>query len=193
MTDDNETQGGINAKIVVSGKAEIEKLEKELEAERIEKEDLASKLEMIAEKQFSIAREKAGAPVEIDSPEKLEAWKLAKEGKTQNPHLNPELGTGGSGKAPLSGEPSGQISTVKEYPDVASMMRDLQERSMSSNKAVAEEAEQIIAQLHKKQAESKKSHEFEIEIPIGSIGKEKREKGEKIYEEITKNSRGSQQ
>jgi hypothetical protein len=189
--DDNEGKGGINAKIVVQGKDEIDKLTKE-------NERLTAQLESIARKEFALAKERANLPDDvkdsITTPEELADFiksekeieeklrQKEEEERSRNPSLNPERGGhAGSGKAPLSGEPSGNLSTVKEYPNIDAMMQDLRERAQSSNKAVAEEAEQILAQLHKKQAESKKSHEFEVEIDIGKIGQDKRRIGTDAY------------
>jgi hypothetical protein len=182
----------LTAKVVISGKEEIERLEKQNEELEMKLLEAENQIEKIATKAFQKKKEELGcSDPAIDDPDKLEKWH---EEHTRNPHLNPELGAhGASGKAPLSGEPTGQISHVKEYDSVDSMMDDLRERSHSDNKAVAEEAEQILEKLYKKQAESKKSHEFEVELDLGKIGKEKREKGLKIYEEITKNSRGQPQ
>lgn len=158
--------------------------DEEIENLRIERDDLAAKLETIAEIQFNKAREKLGAPTEIDSPEKLEAWKLVKSGNHQNPEVT--TGGGASGKALLR-EPSS--SSVKEYGSFGEMYQDLQQRANSDNEAVREEAEQILGKLHEKMLKS--DHKFEVELDIGKYAKDLNEKNRKNAQDILKNSRGN--
>jgi hypothetical protein len=173
--DKKDKNYGINAEIVVSGRSEIEKLQQQLEEERIAKEDAESKLQLIAEAQFSKEKERLGAPDYIETPEQLEKFKQEKS-ENKNPELNPELPNGGSGKAPLSGEPSSKISHVKEYGSFNEMMEDLQKRADSTNKAVAEEAQAIQKQLFEKMMKEQKSHSFEVNIDLHKIIEDKKEK-----------------
>ncbi len=152
----------------------------ETERLRMERDDAVAKLELAAEAAFNKAKKEAGAPDSINTPEALEGWKLAKGEEThQNPDLNPELGSGGSGKAPLSGEPSGQISHVKEYDSVADMMEDLRQRTHSEIPEVRAEAEEIQKKLLEKMAKERKSHNFEFELDLHKLMNEKVEKRKK--------------
>lgn len=141
----------------------------EIERLRIDRDDLSSKLDMIAEKQFSIALEKAkseGAPSEITTVEELESWR---EQKHKNPALT--TGGGGSGKAPLNPSEKEAVG-VKEYADYSEMVADLNERSRSNDVAVREEAKDILNKLHEKAQKDKKSFTFEKEIDIGALLKQ---------------------
>jgi hypothetical protein len=194
--DDNEKRSGITATIEVSGKEKIEELESALEKERIEKEDLAAKIEMISEKAFGKAKETVVKKLGLSEEEAeevteknidvykgriLEREKQSEEKRrSRNPALNPELGSGGSGKAPLSGEPSGKINHVKEYDSVADMMEDLRHRADSAIPEVRGEAKEIQKKLLEKMAKDKKSHNFEFEVDLNRIieQKKKQKKGD---------------
>ena len=168
-SDNKDRNVGINAEIVVSGKDEIEKLQQQLEEEKIAKEDALNKLEMIAEAEFAKAKAKLGAPDYIETPEQLEKYKQEQESKKSD-------SKGAMGKAPLYNEPSSQISHVKEYGSFNEMMEDLQKRMNSDNKEVAQEAQNIQKQLFEKMIKEQKSHNFEFEVDLNKIIEEKKEK-----------------
>jgi ribonuclease D len=170
MTDDNDEGKGITATIEISGKDEIQKLEKQLEEERIAKEDAIAKMELMADKAFSKAKKELGAPDYIENPEQLEAFKAEKQ-----KHKQPA-----TGKAPLSGEPFGEISHVKEYDSVSEMMEDLRQRADSVIPEVRAEAKEIQKKLLEKMAKDKKSHNFEFEVDLNRIieQKKKQKKGD---------------
>jgi hypothetical protein len=190
--------GGIS--IDVSGisdavnEEELEAVESEtLERVKADRDDLKAKLQLIAEKQFEKTKKELGAPEEFETVEELEAWKrehaemekssreYEREVAGRNPALNPELGAhAGSGKAPLSGEPSGNLSTVKEFSTVAEMASEIQRRMHSNNPEIRAEAEEIQKKLLEKMAKEKKSHNFEVEIDLGKIAEDKRKKDEEL-------------
>lgn len=161
---------GIEVNLEVSGKEEIEKLQTALEAERTEKEDLASKLEIIAEKAFEEKKKsvKCEDP-DINDPSKLEAWLKGKEEKHKNPAT--PTGGGGSGKAPLSSEPSTQEDLgIKEYATHEEMYADIAERAKSPIKEVREEALEVQKKLFEKFGNNPKIvTPFEKEINLGKL------------------------
>jgi hypothetical protein len=176
----------LTAKVVISGKEEIEKLEKENEKLEMEKLELENQIEKIATAAFDKKKKELGAPEEFETVEELEAWRREHaEERTRNPALNPELGGhGGSGKAPLSGEPSSHESAnVKNYPNIESMISDLNERSRSNIPEVREEAQQILKQLHAKASKSK-NVPFEREIDLMKLVEDKRKKAKERGETL---------
>jgi hypothetical protein len=183
--------GGISIDVSGIGDAvneeELEAVESEtLERVKADRDDLKAKLQLIAEKQFEKTKKELGAPEEFETVEELEAWRREHaEERTRNPALNPELGGhGGSGKAPLSGEPSSHESAnVKNYPNIESMISDLNERSRSNIPEVREEAQQILKQLHAKASKSK-NVPFEREIDLMKLVEDKRKKAKERGETL---------
>ena len=175
--DDNKNRSGITATIEVSGKAEIEKLQKE-------NERLTEQLKTISDREFKLAKLRHNAPEDIETVEELEDFiksekeieQKLKDKENQNPATPTASGHAGSGKAPLSGEPSGSLSNVREFSSVSEMMSEIQQRMHSKNPEIREEAETIQKKLLEKMAKDKKSHNFEFEVDLMQLVKDKQKK-----------------
>jgi hypothetical protein len=168
--------GGISIDVSGIGDAvneeELEAVESEtLERVKADRDDLKAKLQLIAEKQFEKTKKELGAPEEFETVEELEAWRREHaEERTRNPAL--------------SGEPSSHESAnVKNYPNIESMISDLNERSRSNIPEVREEAQQILKQLHAKASKSK-NVPFEREIDLMKLVEDKRKKAKERGETL---------
>jgi hypothetical protein len=156
--------------VLVENDAEIERLKAELEEMRIRAENAEGKIQLISDAAFAKAKAKYKIEDEsIDSPEKMKAYLLGKgytenektgeleppkPQKIQNPDLNPEFGSGASGKTPLNPPESGD--SFENYDE---MMKFLNEKANVEPKKADERREKeaaikIINRLHKKQAEN---------------------------------------
>ncbi len=109
-------------------------LETELEAERTEKENLESKLRIIAEKVFFDKRKALGAPDSITTVEELREWEQSRE---------PPVGRGASGNLKLTPAQYGRSS--EGYDSVEDMIYTLSERAKKGDK-LAQEQKQALEQ-----------------------------------------------
>jgi hypothetical protein len=156
---DNQDAQKIDVNVDLSGiHSRIKSLEEELENERTEKENLKSKLELVALKAFEKKKAEVGAGDEIDTPEKLQGFILAKQGSGKPP----------SGTAPLN---QGQQGEKTGYSDYGSMIRDLKSMaSDSNNRARQIEAQRILDNLllSKMRTAMKADKPIEVTIPSDS-------------------------
>jgi len=105
-----------------------------------ENEDLKNKLAIIAEKQFEKKRKEVGAPDEVNTPEKLQGFIAAKQGK-------PELG----GVAPLNSYQMGGAQQAtdlahRKFANIEEAIAVLQSEKRKGNA----EAENLLTELWKR-------------------------------------------
>ncbi len=142
---------GAKRKVGKLNAEDVEILREKYEEEKAEKEELRTKLTLIAEKEFERKKRELGAPEDIETVEQLKGWARAK-GKSDEDleaeRLAEPVGHGSGGQASLD-----QASGVsnKEYDSVESMIDDLRAKSQSSEDAqTRREAQAVLNELFAK-------------------------------------------
>jgi len=148
---ENETFEEKPVQVVVTKKDDEKKkeLEQQLEEKTLEAEDYKAKLQMIAEKEFERKKRELDAPDEIDTPEKLMAWELAKKGKKKEP----------SGVVPLSPAQLGQSGQEepKSYSSYEEMLKDLHDQEKNGTPEEQAYAKAVLDELVRRSVKAVKS------------------------------------
>lgn len=175
---------GIDLKVTVDRSAEIEAIRQELENERLQKQDLESKLQIIAEKEFKAKKAQVEKTygvlldhITADNPEELVSFertaKLLKGEKPQYQYtpMNP----------PDQYRKQIHISEPEEYESTESMIIDLQTKAKGKDAAKAVEVQAILNELEKKALKTKGQFNYELDSPLRTLAlKPSRAEGEPL-------------
>lgn len=172
MSDDSENKVELDSqgrpkKIFVNGReinvvsseskqAEIEQLTRSLEEERAEKEDLASKLTIVAEREFKQRCRRVNLNPELTSPEEL---------KEKEQRTAPEGGQTSS----LVGQGYGQVIpksnwATKEYNSPSELAAEIIAHMHDPDPAIAAEASALWEQIGKKAADTIRKTPLDVEF-----------------------------
>jgi len=102
---------------------QMEELIEEKKSVEEERDDLAEKLNLIAENAFEKKKRELGAPDDITTPEQLQGYELAKKGN---------VGNNQGGSAPLNSQYGQQ--NQGEFSSMESLIDSLRDRSSANNK-----------------------------------------------------------